>query len=54
MSEESDTRKKVEEDATEDLELDDKNADNVLGGTEHKHIAGVKYEDISTGTGTIK
>lgn len=50
----NETRKKVEEDATEDLELGDKKAANVLGGTDHKHIAGVKYEDISISTGPIK
>ena len=32
MSEESDTRKKVEEDATEDLELDETEAGDVGGG----------------------
>ena len=36
------------------LELGDKNAVNVLGGTDHKHIAGVKYEDISISTGPSK
>ena len=52
--EDNETRKKIEEDAREDLELGDKNAVNVLGGTDHKHIAGVKYEDISISTGPIK
>jgi hypothetical protein len=40
MSEEKDTRKQVEEDAKEDLELTDEDAEKVGGGDLSKYTAG--------------
>lgn len=59
MSSEEDPHEQITSDAYEDLELADADAEHVAGGdtatastVQHKHLAGVKYEDITIDAGT--
>lgn len=47
MSEENDTRKQVEDDQNEDLELESEDADDVRGGATQQMPGNLKWGDVT-------